>query len=230
MDTRKLPQMKRIKLYLLILPTVWLSGCIGTDIVEDIIVPETISINNAIDSLRIGETYTFSADYFNELGEPSQATVEWLSSDPSVISIESTGAAEALSEGNVYIKALRGENVDSVKVNAGNTTSVLANKREGTFVGRNNYSVSGDFSLMEMSGNLTLVFADNFRASNGPGLYVYLSNQPTNISGGIELGKLKKNTGAQTYSISENIQLNTYNYVIIYCKPFGVPFGTGSYN
>ncbi len=208
----------------------WLSSCIGTDIVEDIAVPETISISNAIDSLKIGESYTFSADYFNGLGKPVQTMIAWSSSDPSIISIEQTGSAHAIAAGNVHIKAVKGNNADSVKVNAGNTTSVLANKRQGTFVGRNNYSVSGNFSLQEVNGDLTLIFDDNFRASNGPGLYVYLSNQPTSITGGEEVGKLMKNSGAQSYSIAANIQLTTYNYVLIYCKPFGVPFGTGSYN
>lgn len=222
--------MRHIKLYLLTLLMIWLSGCIGTDVVEDIIVSETISISNPIDSLKIGETYTFNADYFNEFGQPSQTIVEWFSSDPSIISIEQNGTAEAISEGNVFIKVVKGEIADSIKVNAGNTTSTLATKRDGTFRGRNNYTVSGDFSLTEMNGDLKLILADNFRASSGPGLYVYLSNQPTSVTGGIELGKLMKNAGAQTYSVPESIQLNTYNYVIIYCKPFGVPFGTGSYN
>tara|TARA_R110000796_G_scaffold118864_1_gene232760 strand:+ start:130038 stop:130706 length:669 start_codon:yes stop_codon:yes gene_type:complete len=222
--------MKHIKLYLSILSMAWLSSCIGTDIVEDIAVPETISISNAIDSLKVGESYTFSADYFNGLGEPVQAMIAWSSSDPSIISIEQTGSAQAIAAGNVYIKAVKGNNADSVKVNAGNTTSVLANKRQGTFMGRNNYSVSGNFSLQEVNGDLTLIFDDNFRSSNGPGLYVYLSNQPTNITGGEEVGKLMKNSGAQSYSIAANVQLTTYNYVLIYCKPFGVPFGTGSYN
>ncbi len=207
-----------------------LSNCIGTDIVEDVATIETVSINNAIDSLKIGDTYTFSADYFNGLGKPIEAMITWSSSDPSIISIEQTGSAQAITAGNVYIKAAKGNNADSVKVNAGNTTSVLANKRQGTFMGINNYSVSGNFSLQEVNGSLTLIFDDNFRASNGPGLYVYLSNQPTSITGGEEVEKLMKNSGAQSYSIATNIQLTTYNYVLIYCKPFGVPFGTGSYN
>ena len=61
--------MKHIKFYFSILSMALLSNCIGTDIVEDVAVIETVSINNAIDSLKIGDTYTFSADYFNGLGK-----------------------------------------------------------------------------------------------------------------------------------------------------------------
>lgn len=226
---RNQPIMNKVKLYFLIIP-IWVSACIGTDIVEDVLVPEAVSINNAIDSLKVGEMYTFSADYFDNIGKPGLATIQWFSTNSSIISIQQNGVASALSEGNVYIKAVVGQTADSVKVNAGATTSSSEMERGGSFMGRNNYTVTGDFQLMQFNNGLQLTFADNFRASNGPGLFVYLSNQNTGVSGGVEIGRLMSNSGSQTYTIPGNVTLNTYNYIVIYCKPFGVPFGAGKLN
>ena len=78
-----------------------------------------------------------------------------------------------------------------------------------------------------MQIDLTLFFESNFEASNGPGLHVYLSNQAEGVAGGIDLGELKSNEGAQQYALPDDININTYDYVIIYCKPFSVVFGNG---
>jgi hypothetical protein len=70
-----------------------------------------------------------------------------------------------------------------------------------------------------------LSFAENFQSQAGPGLYVYLSPIGNGVSGGIELDELKSNSGAQEYPLPEDIDPADFEFVIIYCKPFGVPFG-----
>ncbi|OEK07258.1 hypothetical protein BFP71_04110 [Roseivirga misakiensis] len=110
-------------------------------------------------------------------------------------------------------------------------TTFRALERTGSFMGLRNYTVNGDFTLSENGDNLELTFSSNFQSSNGPGLFVYLSNNSTRVTGGIELGQLSANSGTQTYIISrQNAELDTYNHVIIYCKPFGVAFGTGEFD
>jgi len=67
---------------------------------------------------------------------------------------------------------------------------------------------------------------ENFKATNGPDLYVYLSKDPTGINDGfISLGRLKGNIGNQNYHIAEDVNLDEYNNVLIWCKMFSVLFG-----
>ena len=212
----------------LILILLSISSCIGTDVVDDVIVDEEVSIVTAVDSLKVGESFMFVADYFNEFGEKVDAPVDWLSTNETIVTMMQNGTAMAVFEGDVMVIASFGTAKDSVMLNAGTTTTEVENERTGTFMGRSSYSVSGNLTLEDLGDRLELRFGDNFRASNGPGLFVYLSNSITSVTGGIELGNLISNSGAQSYSIDKSrAQLETYQYVLIYCRPFGVTFGYG---
>lgn len=208
-----------------------LSSCIGTDIVEELEVPEEVTISEAVDSLKIGDSFQFAASHFDDFGLKTDQTINWGSSNPMVVDIDNTGLATALTEGDIYIKAWVGNVADSVKVNSGTTTTVMSSTRNGSLQGNSSYTVIGNFNLTDVGNHLELTFEDNFRASNGPGLFVYLSNSSSNVTGGVEAGQLMSNSGGQTYVISkDDAQLNTYSHVIIYCKPFGVIFGFGAFN
>lgn len=218
-------------LFIYSLALIALSGCIGTDIVEEVEVPEAITITSSIDSLKVGDSFSFAADYFDNLGRRANRAIDWSSSDPDIISISSAGVANALSPGNVYIRARVDETVDSVKVNSGEVTSMVENERSGMFQGLRSYMVTGMFTLSDEETTLELTFASNFQASNGPGLFVYLSNSSNSVNGGIELGPLQANSGMQTYTINKNdAQLYSYSHIVIYCKPFGVAFGFGEFD
>lgn len=208
-----------------------LSSCIGTDIVEEAVVPEEVSITASIDSLMVGDSFVFSADYFDMLGRRADEPVVWSSSDHAIIDITQAGVATALAQGNVYIRAAVGAALDSIRVNSGDVTSTVENQRMGMFQGLRSYNVQGVFTLTDTGDELELTFASDFRASNGPGLFIYLSNASTNVNGGIEVGSIQANSGMQTYIINkEDAQLNSYTHVVIYCKPFGVAFGFGEFD
>jgi len=67
---------------------------------------------------------------------------------------------------------------------------------------------------------------ENFKSTNGPDLYVYLSKDARSISDGyIELERLKGNIGNQNYHIPEDVNLDEYSHVLIWCKQFSVLFG-----
>ncbi|WP_088124866.1 DM13 domain-containing protein [Roseivirga misakiensis] len=224
--------MKNLKsLTCMLLVSMTLFGCIGTDIVEEIIVEEQLTITSRILTLAIGDSFQFEADFFDELGERTNGTTTWSSSDDQIISITADGLATALASGEVTITVASGSTSDSISLSTGPMTTFRALERTGSFMGLRNYTVNGDFTLSENGDNLELTFSSNFQSSNGPGLFVYLSNNSTRVTGGIELGQLSANSGTQTYIISrQNAELDTYNHVIIYCKPFGVAFGTGEFD
>jgi hypothetical protein len=102
--------------------------------------------------------------------------------------------------------------------------------RNGVFHGYGGYSVSGNVSLQQQfQGDLMLKFDENFSSAQGPGLVIYLSNSEKKvIEQGVEIKPLGQLSGPFEINISEinpNIMITDYQYVIIHCKPFNVPFG-----
>ncbi len=103
---------------------------------------------------------------------------------------------------------------------------VPGTERTGAFQGLNGYNVLGATRVSDDA----VMFDSDFVSSSGPGLFVYLSNNASNVNGGVELGALQSTTGAQTYALPQNVEANTYNFVIVYCKPFSVAFGSAELN
>jgi hypothetical protein len=66
---------------------------------------------------------------------------------------------------------------------------------------------------------------ENFKATNGPDLYVYLSTDKSddNI---VNLGRLKGNIGNQNYPIPAGTDLTKYKNALVWCRAFSVLFGS----
>ena len=65
----------------------------------------------------------------------------------------------------------------------------------------------------------------DFKTTNGPDLYVYLSTDKK-ASEFVNLGRLQSSNGDQSYEIPDDVDLSKYDKVLIWCKAFGVLFGT----
>jgi len=96
----------------------------------------------------------------------------------------------------------------------------------GTFVGVGDgiHDAQGMVRTISVSDGNNVLRLENFKATNGPDLYVYLATD-NNASEFVNLGKLKANNGNQNYNIPENTDLEKYNKVLIWCKSFSVLFG-----
>lgn len=149
-------------------------------------------------------------------------TFSWESSNTAVAEVNANGLLTAKSNGLTNIRAMSaGKNSANFPVMVGSIAG-----KSGTFTGSNGYSVSGAVSLaMQPNGALALMLGADFRAQNGPGLYVYLSNSRQNAVGGLELEKLRKNSGADTYAVPASVSIDDYKFAMILCKPFNIPFG-----
>jgi hypothetical protein len=66
---------------------------------------------------------------------------------------------------------------------------------------------------------------ENFRATNGPDLYVYLATG-NSASDFVDLGGLKGNIGNQNYNIPEGTDFSKYDSILIWYKAFSVLFGS----
>ena len=98
---------------------------------------------------------------------------------------------------------------------------------KGNFVGVNDgiHNAEGIASVIPLDDGTTILRLEDFKSTNGPDLYVYLSTDTT-ASDFVSLGKLKANAGNQNYLIHANVDLSKYNKVLIWCKAFGVLFGS----
>ena len=97
----------------------------------------------------------------------------------------------------------------------------------GVFVGVGDgiHDAQGKAYTIPLEGGKDVLRLENFKSTNGPDLYVYLSKDK-GASEFINLGKLKANNGNQNYDIPNEVNLAEYNQVLIWCKAFGVLFGS----
>ena len=97
----------------------------------------------------------------------------------------------------------------------------------GTFVGVNDgiHNAEGQAKVIKLSDGSNFLRLEDFRSTNGPDLYVYLSTDKSN-SDFVNLGRLKGNVGNQNYEISQGIDLSKYDTVLIWCQAFSVRFGS----
>jgi hypothetical protein len=96
----------------------------------------------------------------------------------------------------------------------------------GSFIGVGDgiHDATGDAKVIPVAeGNVLRL--ENFRSTNGPDLYVYLSSDK-GATEFVSLGRLKANSGNQNYDIPNGTDLSKYDNVLIWCQQFSVLFGS----
>ncbi|MCZ6462264.1 MAG: DM13 domain-containing protein [Actinobacteria bacterium] len=104
---------------------------------------------------------------------------------------------------------------------AGSVTTLV----EGSFIGRAHPTTG--LAKVITDGNLRFLRFEGFETDNGPDLNVYLATGPPDGSPEdfIDLGDLKGNIGDQNYELADDIDLDRYTTVFIWCVRFSVAFG-----
>ena len=95
------------------------------------------------------------------------------------------------------------------------------------------HRAEGNASVYQLSNGVRVVRLENFKSTNGPNLYVYLSGDPSprnsaqlHENGDFEVGRLKGNIGNQNYELPASVDLSKFKSVVIYCRQFHVVFGS----
>ena len=97
----------------------------------------------------------------------------------------------------------------------------------GNFVGAGDefHNAEGVAKIIQLADGTDILRLENFKATNGPDLYVYLSTDKTNADI-VNLGRLKGNIGNQNYLIPVGTDITKYNTALIWCRAFSVIFGS----
>ena len=211
-----------------------LQGCVEEDVLQDRI-DERLLIDNPISALATSSTHQLRVRFFDNVGAEGQLAVEYSSSDTGIARINPSGLIEALSEGQTTIR-VSGISPEGVELSdsfvleineEGQTPEVQ--EGFGTIRTTSSYILEGEFVVRELpaTGSLRIEIAEGYRAdTNLPGLYVYLSNNPSSIGNALEIGPVEIFSGAHQYTIP-NTELNDYAYLLYWCKPFEVKVGDG---
>ena len=114
------------------------------------------------------------------------------------------------------------ENMTEAATTSGNTSLIT-----GEFIGVNDgiHNAEGLAKVIQLDEASMVLRLENFKATNGPDLYVYLATD-NSASDFVDLGRLKGNIGNQNYDIPEGSDFSRYDTVLIWCKAFSVLFGS----
>ena len=114
----------------------------------------------------------------------------------------------------------------SINQSTPNTTGLI-----GNFIGVGDgiHKAEGLAKILTLSNGSQILRLEDFRSTNGPDVHLYLSTDKQ-ASDFIDLGRLKANIGNQNYQIPLDTDLNKYKYVLIWCQPFSVLFGSAQLN
>ena len=95
------------------------------------------------------------------------------------------------------------------------------------------HATAGLATLYQLPDGKRALRLTEFETSNGPDVQVYLvatkdatDNETVTKAGFIHLGALKGSVGNQNYEVSADVDLTRYQAVTIWCRRFGVNFGT----
>lgn len=219
-------------LLLLTLP-IFIVSCIGDDIIFDT-VEEQLRLTTMADSIAVGDSFQFEARFTNNVGQVEDR-IQWTSSNEDIINIDSDGLATALAAGTSSITAavtLADNSIlsETVDVIVGSVTSVsedVLTSRKGVIRTTSSYVLTGDFTIEQVDDKLVISIADNYETTDAlPGLYLYLTNNPNTNNGAFVIGEVKIFEGSHSYEVT-GVGLNDFDYLLYYCKPFGVKVGDG---
>jgi hypothetical protein len=135
----------------------------------------------------------------------------------------------------LFVNKTVNESLGAVTVTAGSapaSAAAPATLAMGSFHS-NAHDTRGTAAVFDLGGGHRVLRLTSFATSNGPDVHVYLvpaadvqDNSTVKSVGFVELGPMKGNIGDQNYDIPSTVDLATYRTVTIWCKRFGVNFGS----
>ncbi len=183
-----------------------------------------IEVSPPMAEIEEGQTEQFTArGLTSDNEEIPDLDFTWSSGNANVATVDAVGLATGVSAGTASIRAMAEGITGSGSLTV---TAPPPASRSGMFGGAGGYRAAGTATLEETgSGGLVLKFGSNFQI-NGSGFDVILYTQgriklrgsgAASDGSYVNLGNMRSRTGAQEYVVPSNVQLDTYNFVLIFC-------------
>ncbi|MDB4108439.1 Ig-like domain-containing protein [bacterium] len=210
-------------------------SCVETDYVNDRVDPKIFISNPLLELKKGGDEYPFQIDYFNYVGKQVEnPKVSWTSSDPAILEITEDGLATGIDFGTATVTAtlITSEEAQTIISRDEVIVSMATLKESLEFVGKiistSSYQLGGSYALTALNnGGIKLTLKEDYEASTSlPGLYIYLGNNPKSIADAHEIGPVTVFKGTHFYDLP-TLDIYDYNYILYWCKPFGVKVGEG---
>ncbi len=99
---------------------------------------------------------------------------------------------------------------------------------KGMFTGAMHHSASGSYTVSGTGKDRKLELGSDFKVDKAPDVYVVLAKGMDKNQGSLELGKLKRNEGSQSFKIPESANLDSYTDVLLWSKKDNVVIGEAS--
>jgi len=202
-------------------------------------------IGNKVSEIDIeSNDMVLSVTFFNfknkDLIDPD---VTWVSSDASIIEVDENGRLTPIALGNAVITVsteIDGETVEAppLSIEVGGETIIVDQPQEeeaevlgfGTLMTNSFYDVEGTFRIEKEDGVTRLILNDNFETDSLPDLVIYLSNSTSTNTGAVVISDEIQSRGAQTFTISDNVNVDNYSNVLLFCRRFNQRVGFGVIN
>jgi hypothetical protein len=168
-------------------------------------------INTSIDEPLPGTSPNIDFEEFMKLSEDERATI-----GKDMTQEEKDNIMRVFAQENVTIN-------DEMTMPENQTNGMLT----GNLIdaGDGFHMASGLVKVVQIQDGTQILRFENLDVTNGPDLYVYLATDTT-AKDFVSLGRLKGNMGNQNYPISENMDFEKYNTVLIWCQAFSTLFGS----
>jgi len=205
-------------------------------------------IGNKVSEIDIeSNDMVLSVTFFNFKNEDLiNPDVTWISSNTSVIGVDENGRLTPIALGNAVITVsteIDGETVEAppLEIEVGGETIIVDQPQEeeeeekevlgfGTLMTNSFYDVEGTFRIEKEDGVTRLILNDNFETDSLPDLVVYLSNSTSTNTGAVVISDEIQRRGGQTFTISDNINVDNYSNVLLFCRRFNQRVGFGVIN
>lgn len=192
-----------------------------------------LRITNPVTSLAQADTYQLNYLFIDELSmEATPNSVSWESSDEGILTVGDTGLLNGVAEGSAVVTVRASHNsittTEQITVMVSSTTEIMAGTRFGELSSSSVSMMAGSFQITTNEAEeLVISFGDNYSVDNSlTGLYVYLSNSPSQLSGALEVGEVTVSSGAHQYTIP-GVGLLDYNYLVYAIKSNQNILGSG---
>jgi hypothetical protein len=134
----------------------------------------------------------------------------------------------ARSEASAQLRAaaLSGERRRDRAANGGSSHRGPVSIATGRFVGQDGHAGTGIATVVAESGGQRVLTFTRFDVDPGLDVAVYLTPTTTSVEDRVDLGGLKGNIGDQQYVIPPEVDLDKYDSVVLWCRPFTVRIAT----